>query len=114
MGSEMCIRDSQEIKLLNGRYGPYVTDGETNASLPKDASQEDLDFDQALALLAARAAKGKTVKKKSSVKSKASKKTASKKTTSASKKTGKKTATKKKSVRQTKTRVAGNSEEATF
>ena len=105
---------NQEIKLLNGRYGPYVTDGETNASLPKDASQEDLDFDQALALLAARAAKGKTVKKKSSVKSKASKKTASKKTTSASKKTGKKTATKKKSVRQTKTRVAGNSEEATF
>lgn len=98
-----------EIKLLNGRYGPYVTDGETNASIPKDVSQDDLDLDQVLALLAARAAKGKTVKKRSSAKSKASKKT-----TSTSKKTGKKTTTKKKSGRQTKTSVDDISDEAPF
>lgn len=100
---------NQEIKLLNGRYGPYVTDGETNASIPKDVSQDDLDLDKVLALLAARAAKGKTVKKRSSVKSKASKKT-----TSTSRKTGKTTTTKKKSARQTKTRVDDISDEAPF
>ncbi len=43
------------IQLLDGRYGPYVTDGTTNASLPKDASPESLTFDQALVLLAERA-----------------------------------------------------------
>jgi DNA topoisomerase-1 len=43
------------IQLLDGRYGPYVTDGTTNASLPKDAEPESLTFDQALVLLAERA-----------------------------------------------------------
>jgi DNA topoisomerase-1 len=43
------------VQLLDGRYGPYVTDGTTNASLPKDASPESLTFDQALVLLAERA-----------------------------------------------------------
>lgn len=100
---------NQEIKLLNGRYGSYVTDGETNASIPKDVSQDDLDIDKALSLLAARAAKGKNVKKKTSARS-----SASKKTSSTSKKTNKKTTTKKKSVRQTKTRISGNAEEPPF
>ncbi len=38
----------EPIKLLDGRYGPYVTDGTTNASLPKDAPPDDLTFEQAL------------------------------------------------------------------
>jgi DNA topoisomerase-1 len=48
----------QEIKLLEGRYGPYVTDGVTNASLPKQQPVEEATLEQALVLLAARAAAG--------------------------------------------------------
>ena len=48
----------QEVKLLEGKYGPYVTDGVTNASLPKQQPVEEATLEQALALLAARAAAG--------------------------------------------------------
>jgi DNA topoisomerase I len=96
---------SQPVQLLAGRYGPYVTDGETNASLPKDANPEELTMLQALELLAARAAAGGSKKKaarrgsaapagaKSAAK-KAAKKAAPKKT--AAKKTTTKKASKKK------------------
>jgi DNA topoisomerase-1 len=46
------------VRLLEGRYGPYVTDGAVNASLPKDARAEELTLDAALKLLAARAERG--------------------------------------------------------
>jgi DNA topoisomerase-1 len=42
------------ILLKDGKYGPYVTDGTTNATLPKDASIEDLTPAEAASLLAAR------------------------------------------------------------
>jgi DNA topoisomerase-1 len=42
------------LKLLAGRYGPYVTDGTTNASIPKTTSPEALTYAQATELLAAR------------------------------------------------------------
>ncbi|HEY6563449.1 MAG TPA: type I DNA topoisomerase [Pirellulaceae bacterium] len=48
----------QPVQLLDGRYGPYVTDGSTNASLPKDFKSEELTLAQALQFLAERAAKG--------------------------------------------------------
>ncbi|MGD9635536.1 MAG: topoisomerase C-terminal repeat-containing protein, partial [Pirellulales bacterium] len=57
-----------KVQLLDGRYGPYLNDGETNASLPKGASVEELTFAEALELLAARAALGPP-KKKSRAKS---------------------------------------------
>ena len=42
------------IKVLAGRYGPYVTDGTTNASIPKTTAPEVLTYAQAVELLAAR------------------------------------------------------------
>jgi DNA topoisomerase-1 len=53
----------QPVKLLSGRYGNYVTDGTTNATLPKDVTPESLTFPQALDLLAERAARGPAVKR---------------------------------------------------
>jgi DNA topoisomerase-1 len=85
----------EPVKLLDGRYGPYVTDGETNASLPRDASPEELTFEQALALLAERKAAGGGRKKKKA-KKKATKKKAAKKKAAKKKPAKKKTAAKKK------------------
>ncbi|TWT48666.1 type I DNA topoisomerase [Botrimarina hoheduenensis] len=75
------------VQVMDGRYGPYVSDGESNASLPKGTSPEELTFNEALNLLAARAAAGGS--KKKPAKKKAAKKKAAKKATP------KKTATKK-------------------
>lgn len=48
----------QPIKLLEGRYGIYITDGVTNATLPKDLSADAVTLPQALTLLEERAAMG--------------------------------------------------------
>ncbi|GMV07521.1 MAG: hypothetical protein AMXMBFR53_37960 [Gemmatimonadota bacterium] len=46
--------------MLSGKYGPYVTDGKVNATLPKGTEPEDLEVDEAVELLAKAAArKGK-------------------------------------------------------
>jgi DNA topoisomerase I len=50
--------DGQPVQLMEGRYGPYVKHGKLNASLPKDMSPEEIQLEQALELLAARAARG--------------------------------------------------------
>lgn len=50
--------DGQPIQLMEGRYGPYVKHGKTNASLPKDLSADDVSVDLAVELLEARAARG--------------------------------------------------------
>lgn len=60
------------MKLMAGRYGPYVTDGTTNATLPRDMKPEDLTEEQAVTLITERAAKGPAKgKKKAAVKKKA-------------------------------------------
>ena len=82
-----------EVKILDGRFGPYVTDGETNASLRKGMDPKTMPFDQAIDLLAERAAKGPSKKKKKKAAKKATKKKAAKKTTK--KKASKKKAAKK-------------------
>ena len=52
------------IKVMPGRYGPYVTDGTTNATIPKDVKPEDVTEAQAIELIDARAAKGPAKKKR--------------------------------------------------
>ena len=73
------------IKLLSGRFGDYITDGTTNATLPKTMTAEDLTFDRAVELLADKAAKGPAPKR-----SKATKKAVKKVVKKAAKKTVKK------------------------
>lgn len=55
------------IKVLNGRYGPYITDGKKNAKIPKDVEPKDITHDQAKELLASAVpAKGRFAKKTTS------------------------------------------------
>lgn len=73
-----------EMKLMAGRYGPYVTDGITNATLPRDQQPENLTAEEAAVLITERAAKGPAkgkAKKKAPTKTKmtAPKKAAAKK-----------------------------------
>ena len=95
-----------EVKLLAGRYGPYVTDGEVNASLPRDyPNPEELTVTQAVELIERqrerKGAKKKTKKKKAAKKKKATKKKAAKKKKTTKKKASKKTASKKKATKKT-------------
>ncbi|HET6878918.1 MAG TPA: topoisomerase C-terminal repeat-containing protein, partial [Pirellulales bacterium] len=48
----------QAIQLFEGRYGLYVTDGTTNASLPRGMTPDELTTERAVELLAERAARG--------------------------------------------------------
>lgn len=52
------------VVIKSGRYGPYVTDGETNASLPSGTEPDDVTLDLAVSLLEARVAAGGGKKKK--------------------------------------------------
>lgn len=60
----------KNLKILSGRYGPYVSDGEINASLPKGTEPEELTIEAAVDLLEARASRmgsaGKRRRKKKS------------------------------------------------
>jgi DNA topoisomerase-1 len=86
------IQDFEEdgIQVLNGRYGPYITDKAKNARVPKDREPKSLTLEECKELLAAAPLRGRRGKKKT---------TARKVTTKAAarKKTGKKTTKKKKS-----------------
>jgi DNA topoisomerase-1 len=48
----------QQIQVLNGRYGPYITDKAKNARVPKDRDPKSLTLDECVALLAAAPLKG--------------------------------------------------------
>ena len=54
----------KEIKVMSGRYGPYVTDGTTHATLPKTADPKEVTLAQAVEWIDAKAAKGPSTKSK--------------------------------------------------
>jgi DNA topoisomerase I len=56
-------RTEAEIRLMEGRFGPYVTDGTTNATLPKSLAPDQLTLEEAAQLIDERAAKGPPAKK---------------------------------------------------
>ncbi|MEM7206559.1 MAG: DNA topoisomerase I [Pseudomonadota bacterium] len=91
-----------EIQLLNGRWGPYLTNGEKNAKLPKEL-KEDLEKLKAMDLATAEkfiaeAPEKKFGKKKAVAKKAESKKTTAKKTASKKKSSKKKASTRKKAA----------------
>jgi DNA topoisomerase-1 len=57
---------SSGIKILNGPYGPYVTDGKKNARIAKDVDPAALSEGDAKALLAAAPAKKRGFRRKNS------------------------------------------------
>jgi DNA topoisomerase-1 len=84
--------NGQPVRVLEGRYGVYVTDGNVNATVPRGSDPAALTLDEAVGLLRARAEAGPK---------KAAKKTAKKTTKKVAKKTAKK-ATKKPAAKTAK------------
>ncbi len=91
----------KKVVVKEGRFGPYVTDGETNATLRRDDEPETITQERAFELLAEKRAKGPTTRKKS-----AAKKTTTKKATT------KKAATKKTAAKKTSTRTKATAKKA--
>ncbi|MFG2777500.1 type I DNA topoisomerase [Streptomyces prunicolor] len=83
------------VVVKDGRFGPYVTDGETNATLRSDDSVEEITPERGYELLAEKRAKApaKKTAKKAPAKKTAAKKAPAKKTTTAKKTVAKKTTT---------------------
>jgi DNA topoisomerase-1 len=90
------------IVLREGRFGPYVTDGETNASLRKGDASESISLQRAIELLAERRAAAPSTKRRTtSTRSTAAKKPAAKKPAA------KKPAAKKPAAKSTASKTAG-------
>ncbi|MBA3486252.1 MAG: DNA topoisomerase I [Lysobacter sp.] len=114
--------DGSDIQVLNGRYGPYISDGTLNGRIPKDREPASLTLDEVTAMMAetgkpmrkgfGKKAVKKAVKKAPAKKAaattvkKAARKTAKKATKKTAKKAVKKTAVKKAAVKKTATRTA--------
>ncbi|WP_366555579.1 type I DNA topoisomerase [Aquibaculum sediminis] len=84
--------DGGEITVHSGRYGPYVKHGKINATLPKDSDPQAITLDEALPLIAAKAAKAPAGKRKATTAKKAPAKKAPAKKAPAKKAAAKKTA----------------------
>jgi len=102
------------VQVREGKYGPYIKHGSTNATLPKSAKPEDVTLEEALALVAEKEAKTGKGKKKAPAKKAAAKeepaekkpaakkKAPAKKASTAKKSTAKKAAPKKPAAKKTK------------
>jgi DNA topoisomerase-1 len=89
--------DGKPVRVMDGRFGPYVKHDKTNATIPKGENPADITMEQAMQLIEARIAKGpskRAAAKKAPAKKAAAKKPAAKKA-AAKKPAAKKPATKK-------------------
>ncbi len=91
--AKRLIREFPEagVRVLNGRYGPYVTDGSQNASVPKDRQPSELTLAECRQLIKdaparKRSAKGTPAKKAAAKKARAKKKSTAKRRAPANKK----------------------------
>ncbi|MFE5189233.1 type I DNA topoisomerase [Streptomyces sp. NPDC056628] len=101
------------VVVKDGRFGPYVTDGETNATLRSGDSVETITPERGFELLAEKRAKSpakKTAKKTTAKKAAPAKKTVAKKTAAKKTTTAKKTTAKKTAAKATATNGAGASD----
>jgi DNA topoisomerase-1 len=107
------VFEEEGIQVLNGRYGPYITDGNKNAKVPKDREPKSLTLEECQAAIAAaperRGRKKKATAKKAAAKKTATKKTAAKKKTSKKKAAARKKASSKKKTATKKTAAAKSS-----
>ncbi len=105
--------DGSDVQVLNGRFGPYLSDGTLNGKIPKDRDPKSLTLEEATRMLAetgkpvrkgwGKKAAKKAVAKKAPVKKAAGKKAATKKAVKrVAKKAAKKTVAKKATKRMTK------------
>ncbi len=77
------------VRVLDGRYGPYVTDGSLNATIPRGTDPKSVNLEEAVELLREREARGPATRTRKSTKKKSTKKKSTKKkTTGAKKKAG--------------------------
>jgi len=102
---QIKLFENEGISVLNGRYGPYVTDGNKNAKIPKDKEPASLTLEECVAMIEAApvSRRGKKKTKKKVAKKVETKKAATKKKISkkkAKKKASKKKVTKKKAAKK--------------
>ena len=122
--------EGSDIQVLNGRFGPYISDGAMNGKIPKDREPASLTLEEVTQLMAetgkparkgwGRKTAAKTVAKKTATKAPA-KKAAAKKapakkaaTKKAAKKTAKKATVKKTATRKAATKPAGKDDAPPF
>ena len=81
LDANRIIQDFEEqgIQVLNGRYGPYITDKSKNARVPKDREPDSLTLEECIELLAAAPLRGRRGKKKAKKSRSGNKKKATKK-----------------------------------
>ncbi len=112
---EIQVFEEAGIKVLNGRYGPYVTNGERNARVPKDREPKSLTLEECQELIAnappRRGGRKKAAAKKTAKKA-AKKKTTKKKTKKKAKKKATKKKTKKKAAKKKAARAGTNGKSA--
>ena len=95
--------DGSDIQVLNGRFGPYISDGKLNGKIPKDREPASLTFEEVTRLLEET---GKPVRKGFGAKKAAAKKVATKKAAPDKSPTAKKAATKKAPAKKTAKKAA--------
>lgn len=88
-------REGVKLTIRSGRFGPYITDGTVNVSVPRTTQPDDLTMEEAIELYERKLAAGPSKRRKKSTKKKTAKKKTTKKKAAAKKTTKKKTVVKR-------------------